>query len=88
MLLVKEAIHNIIKHSGADNVSFKMNCINGIFSIVISDNGKGIVQGKDNGSGNGMKNMQNRVKKLQGAFSIKNQDGLTLTFEFYLKKMA
>jgi len=81
LLLVKEATHNIIKHSGANKVDIKMDCNNGQFIIIVADNGKGIDEKQNDNSGNGMKNMRQRIEKLNGKFFIKSQEGLTLTFE-------
>jgi len=81
VLIVKEAIHNIIKHSGANKVSIKMSWSSGRFIITITDNGKGIADEQSDGSGNGMKNMKQRIQKLNGNFFIKKEEGLTLTFE-------
>jgi signal transduction histidine kinase len=83
-LLVKEALHNIIKHSGADKVEIKISC-NDKLHIAVSDNGKGMDISQNNGTGNGMKNMRKRVQQLEGFFFIKNMEGLTLIFEIPLK---
>jgi signal transduction histidine kinase len=58
-----------------------MSCDNGQFAITVSDNGKGIINQQSDGSGNGIKNMKQRIQKLNGNFFIKNEEGLTLTFE-------
>jgi signal transduction histidine kinase len=79
-LIVKEAIHNIIKHSGANRVIIKIAC-NSKLVITISDNGKGMAAEQHQGDGNGMKNMRQRVQKLNGKFFIKKQEGLTLIVE-------
>lgn len=81
-LAVKEALHNIIKHSGADTVAMIITC-DEILRIIISDNGKGMNNGS--GTGNGIKNMQQRIKQLGGDFLIKNEDGLTITFQIPFK---
>lgn len=88
LLMVKEAIHNIIKHSGADKVNIKMRCNHEKFTIIVSDNGVGMNAKQNNTAGNGMKNMQTRVQKLNGNFFIDNQEGLTLTFEIPLQPPA
>ncbi len=79
-LIVKEAVHNIIKHSGANRVIIKITC-NTKLAITIIDNGKGMTAEQNRDDGNGMKNMRQRVQKLNGKFFIKNQEGLTLTVE-------
>lgn len=87
-LLVKEAVHNIIKHSGADKVVIDMRCNNDQLLLSVSDNGKGLPTEEINGTGNGMKNMKQRIGKLQGRLDIKNSNGLTLTFEIPLKPVT
>ena len=82
-LVVKEAVHNIIKHSGADNVKLTITFDEKLV-IKVSDNGKGMNSENNNG-GNGLKNMQRRIKQLNGVFLIKHQDGLTLVFEIPVK---
>ncbi len=84
-LMVKEALHNIIKHSGADKVSVSISCTHKLV-IVISDNGKGMGLNENNGGGNGLQNIQQRIQLLGGDFTIKSEEGLTLTFVIPLKQ--
>lgn len=84
-LLAKEAVHNIIKHSGADKVNIDMKYINSRIHLTISDNGKGFNTAVANGTGNGMKNMKQRIAHLQGRLDIENNNGLSLRFEIPLK---
>ena len=83
-LLVKEALHNTIKHSGADRIDITISCDDKL-RIVVADNGKGMNIEDSNGTGNGMKNMRKRTQQLDGMFFIANKNGLTLTFEIPLK---
>ena len=83
-LAVKEAVHNIIKHSGADKIKIEITC-NGVLKILVSDNGKGIHTDESNDSGNGLKNMQQRMHHLNGKFLMQNSEGLTLIFEIPFK---
>ncbi len=83
-LLLKEALHNIIKHSGADKAEVSVECED-MLRIVVSDNGRGISDNRKNESGNGMKNMRQRIQQLHGNFFVRNKEGLTLTFEIPLK---
>src|SRR6187455_319549 len=50
-LIVKEAVHNIIKHSGADKVNINIGCEEQL-TISVSDNGSGI-DASGNSTGNG-----------------------------------
>jgi two-component system, sensor histidine kinase ChiS len=83
-LAVKEALHNIIKHSGADKVNLIFSCTD-MLMIEVSDNGKGMNAGESSNAGNGLKNMRNRMEKIGGKFSAENKNGLTLIFEIPLK---
>lgn len=85
-LMVKEALHNIIKHSGADKVEVVITCDDKL-RIVVSDNGKGMSVDANNNDGNGMKNMRQRMQQLNGDLFIKNEEGLTLTFEIPIKQV-
>lgn len=78
-LVVKEAVHNIIKHSGADKVKIEITC-NGALKILVADNGSGIHIDESNDTGNGLRNMRQRMDHLNGKFLMQNNDGLTLTF--------
>jgi signal transduction histidine kinase len=82
-LAVKEALHNIIKHSGADKVKLAIVC-EGKLIIKVSDNGKGMNTVESSNAGNGLKNMKNRMEQLGGKFSVENNNGLTLIFEIPL----
>ncbi len=80
-LIIKEAIHNIIKHSGADKVQLSIQYFNNKLNIIVADNGHGMVVKSANETGNGMKNMRQRIEQLNGKLLIKSTDGLSLTFE-------
>jgi len=83
-LLVKEAVHNIIKHSGANKIKIDIQ-FNGEMTMTISDNGQGIDLTQSYYAGNGMKNMRKRIQQLNGLFQIKNINGVTLIFTIPLK---
>ena len=83
-LAVKEALHNIIKHSGADKVNLYISCEDKLV-IEVEDNGKGIGTTESINFGNGLKNMKKRMELTGGKFSIENKDGCTLIFEIPLK---
>lgn len=85
-LSVKEALHNIIKHSGADKINLSVTCSDKLV-IIVSDNGNSfLVSGIDN-SGNGLKNMRKRMEKLGGNFILKTGDGTKIIFEVPLKSI-
>ena len=84
LLAVKEAVHNIIKHSGADKVNVDI-AYNNQLIISIADNGKGFYLDENAYAGNGLKNMKHRIDNLNGKFFIKNNEGSTLVFEIPIK---
>lgn len=74
LLLIKEAMNNIAKYSGAANASVTLTTENKNLLLVISDDGSGF----DNSgtiTGNGLKNMERRVKELNGNFCIQTAAG-------------
>jgi signal transduction histidine kinase/ligand-binding sensor domain-containing protein len=79
-LTVKEAVHNIIKHSGADKVTINIDCDEQLI-ISVSDNGKGMHVEENSNTGNGLKNMKQRIHQLNGKIFIKNHEGFSLKFE-------
>ncbi|MBS1523612.1 MAG: hypothetical protein JST50_21600 [Bacteroidetes bacterium] len=71
IMICKELLHNILQHSGAKNVtlaieitSYKQIC------MTISDNGRGFDKEHLLPTGNGLRNMQNRAKRLNGKLEI------------------
>ena len=85
-LMVKEAVHNVIKHSGADKVTINIACEDQL-TITVSDNGKGMYLDEDNNIGNGLKNMKQRVHQLGGKIVFENHEGFTLKFEIPYKQV-
>ncbi len=78
-LLLKEAIHNAVKHSGGSELaiyaSFKANRLN----ISIIDNGTGI-NGAEHApkfSGKGLQTMKTRAEQLRGAFGMYSDESGT-----------
>lgn len=71
ILICKELLHNILQHAGAKTVtltieitSYKQIC------ITISDNGCGFGEEQLPPAGNGLRNMRNRAKRLNGKLDI------------------
>jgi len=73
-LILKEAIHNIIRHSKARNVEFSAKYHDHFCSIILKDDGIGISgseQNKKSLHGNGLLNMQRRGMESQLSLVIK-----------------
>jgi signal transduction histidine kinase len=76
---VKEALHNIIKHAMATEAILKFTVKHNLLSIVIKDNGKGFKKEELNKFGNGLNNMRNRMKNINGNCIIENHKGARIT---------
>ena len=85
--IYKEAITNIIKHSGALHVKAKvlLSTSPPVFSLSISDDGTGLGQGDT--MGRGMGNIRDRAEKLGGKLEFRSEGGteLVLTVPVPLK---
>ncbi|MFT3979310.1 MAG: 7TM diverse intracellular signaling domain-containing protein [Ferruginibacter sp.] len=75
-LIVKESLHNILKHSGADVAEISIQLQQKLLNITIRDNGQGLKDG--NGFGNGLKNMQKRMNEINGKFDIHSDNGTVI----------
>jgi signal transduction histidine kinase len=77
-LVIKEALNNIVKHSGADKVVIKLEQMKDGLSLQISDNGKGFDSEKIRQFGNGLKNMRKRMEDIGIQFHVSNHNGTTI----------
>ena len=72
---MKEALHNILKHAEAREVSVQLEIVGPNLRLGIQDDGCGFDPAKRNVAGNGLGNMQKRVRDLQGEFSLRSTPG-------------
>ena len=75
--ILREAVSNIIKHSGASQCVVRCTIAQGDFQLVIQDNGKGIPMELDGrlDKGHGMASMKGRAKQLQGQCLVESGPG-------------
>ncbi len=78
-LAVKEALHNIVKHAGAEHVFITFD-VKQELHITIKDDGCGFKTNNNKPYSNGLINMRKRMKDLGGSFEIKNLDGTQIHF--------
>ena len=76
-LSIKEALHNIVKHSQADTVDICVETQMQLF-IRIHDNGRGFDETNIRPFSNGIVNMKKRIANLGGNFEIINTEGSTI----------
>ena len=72
-LVVKEAIHNVVKHARATEAEVQLISCDHTLEISIRDNGQGFVPETVNGCGNGLRNMSKRMADIGGEFEIQSQ---------------
>ena len=73
-MVVKEAVHNVIKHSRASEVTIRMTCTNGTLNILIEDNGTGFDPRATTG-GHGLANMKQRLANIGGSCEVESKPG-------------
>lgn len=80
-LLVKEAVNNAIKHSGANLVSIECR-ISDTLEFAVTDNGNGFDLSSVKVNGNGLINFEKRIHKLNGQFQLHSNPGEGTTIIF------
>lgn len=69
-LCLKEIITNTVRHSDADHVMINIEILGNLLKISIKDNGKGFDYDRAISSGNGLKNIKNRIEAIGGIANI------------------
>ena len=82
-LCVKESLNNVLKHSKANAVQIDIS-VNGELMIQIYDNGVGIDLQHLRQFGNGLQNIERRMKSIGGDFKIENDHGTISTLKLPL----
>ncbi len=72
-LVIKEALHNIVKHANATEIRLHMDSRDEFLEFVIEDNGCGFAQAPDNALADGLRNMRQRMTELGGEYRIESQ---------------
>lgn len=78
-LVVKEALHNVVKHTGAGRAELRMTFTDGVMDVRITDDGPGLPENVEAAEGNGLRNMRRRIAALGGTITMGRADGLGLS---------
>jgi len=78
-LTIKEALQNVVKHSGATKVSIQLQYEQNALRLLIHDNGKGINFDQLRPYSNGLSNMEKRMMSIGVDFNIESKDGTLIT---------
>ncbi len=75
LMVVKEALNNVVKHSNATEVWLQVRCEHGRLTVVLQDNGKGFDAAASEQKRSGLLNMTQRMAELGGTCVIESQPG-------------
>ncbi|MCH8568058.1 MAG: histidine kinase [Balneolales bacterium] len=75
LLILKEALHNIVKHAEATKVTIDFTKKGSKLQLIIADNGKGFEQSGLRHSGLGLKSMRERAADINGTLDIQAEAG-------------
>ena len=95
-LAFKEALHNVVKHAAASEVSVSLTTTNSSFTLVVRDDGRGfspknVVEknSTESGrSGNGLVNMRLRLEKIGGRCEIQSAPGSGTGIKFIVELLS
>jgi ligand-binding sensor domain-containing protein/signal transduction histidine kinase len=88
-LAAKEAVNNVVKHSGATSAWLRLRLEPDRFTLEVEDNGRGIPPGAENKGRNGLRNMRKRLEELGGSFTLSpgHEGGTLVSLHAPLKAM-
>ncbi|MDD2362228.1 MAG: hypothetical protein PHH84_04635 [Oscillospiraceae bacterium] len=75
--IIREALSNIAKHSGATHANIVLREHPALFQLIIQDNGQG-AQNNDSLHGIGLQNMYDRIAVFNGNMNIDRKNGYKL----------
>jgi len=73
--IAEEAIANAIRHGRANKISVRLSASHTYLSLIVSDNGCGVIGQTLAGRGHGLSNMQHRAKVIGASVSVRPAHG-------------
>jgi signal transduction histidine kinase len=74
-LVVKEALTNVVRHSGARTVRFQVAIAGDVLRVTIADDGRGFDRAPDDALADGLRNMRQRMAMVGGHFELESRAG-------------
>ncbi|WP_231490781.1 sensor histidine kinase [Pedobacter sp. Leaf170] len=87
-LLIKELIHNSLKHSKAKQVLLAISIYKGAIVFLIKDNGVGFNPNIIKSNSTGLNNAKERVKQLKASIMLDNSNGTMITVKIPLISLS
>jgi ligand-binding sensor domain-containing protein/signal transduction histidine kinase len=84
ILMYKEILNNITKHSQATKVDITMKCVDGQLFLRVRDNGRGFDEATVK-RGSGLNNLRQRAEKMGGSLAIESAPGRGTCIELSVK---
>ncbi len=81
-LAFKEALNNAIKHAQASEVHVQVAVVDGHLGVVVSDDGRGLPEGRRDPMGNGLTNMRERMQMAGGTLRVDSTPDTGTRIEF------
>jgi len=82
LLVVKEALTNVVRHARAGHVSLRIVSEKKLLRVVVEDDGVGLGNSVEHSQGDGLRNMRQRMEAVGGEVRIEQKDGGGTWLEF------
>jgi signal transduction histidine kinase len=83
-LAFKEALTNVVRHSGARKVDLRVTVKDRVLRIVVEDDGRGLGPETKDAHADGLPNMRQRMSAVGGTLTVRSQPGKGTHLEFVL----
>jgi signal transduction histidine kinase len=84
IMAAKEAVHNVVKHAKASQVTIQLALENSSLTVSIHDDGLGFQADRPSSGGYGLANMKRRLEEIGGSCSIESRPGAGTTVHLRL----
>jgi signal transduction histidine kinase len=82
--IVQEGLANVRRHAGARHAEVRIGENAGRRVVLVHDDGQGF-DPRDNGAGQGLKNIRRRAESIEGAFEVRSRPGLGTALQVVLR---
>ncbi|MGN6643660.1 MAG: sensor histidine kinase, partial [Verrucomicrobiota bacterium] len=72
-LAFKESLNNVVRHSGASEARLAIHVENGQLCLTLEDDGRGFGDGAGGVGSDGLRNMQDRLRRISGVCEVSSQ---------------